>query len=159
MGMPANKGSDCWTDGTFEIEDAPNPLGVLQEHSKTVLALATTFLGASAAFAEKFVGSNPSKWQIGATVIVWAMLLVSIFAAVMCCAKMYGYLSWDRDWKKAQNVSVFWGNVAPWPLFIAGLIVAVLAWYQLARVEKRDAADAVAVCQNFLENERTLKTI
>ncbi len=158
MSKSANLGPKCWTDGTFEIGDAPNPVGVLQEHCKTVLTLATAFLGVSAAFAEKLIGDNPSPWQIVLTAAVWVLLLVSILAAVLCNASMHSYLSWDEDWEKAQNRSALWGNLAPWPLLLAAGIVAGLATYEAGSGKRGDIGKAVATCQVFLDKTPSLST-
>lgn len=126
MGKPAADGPDSWRIGTFEIGESPSPISVVQEHAKAVLALSTGLLGASAAFIERLIGTQPSASQLVWTAIAWAALVVSIAFAVLCNAHLFKYLSWQRNWQRSRKSAALFGALAPWPLLFGAVILAIL---------------------------------
>src|SRR3954470_20614413 len=88
--------------GDLSIEGSPSPPKLLHEHSKTVITLATTFLGLTAAFPEKILGSDPKTWQMVVLGFVWLFLMISIVAAIVIVVNLNAYLSGKAVGKPAS---------------------------------------------------------
>ena len=144
--------------GDLPIEDSPSPPKLLHEHSKTVITLATTFLGLTAAFPEKILGSDPAIWQMVVLGLVWLLLMISIVEAIVIVVNLNSYLSGkavgkpaslDNAWKAAANAS----TTSYILLVLAGLGVGALGVAQLASSGRLRADESVSRALQFASSE------
>ena len=146
----------------IKIDDAPNPYAVIHDHSKTVITLATAFLGLTVTFSTQLVGSNPSMWQIVMLGIVWLLLMVSIVSAIVAVVQLQRFLSKKLapnsldDSTSVNNkhidnryIMAFASSISYIILVIAGICFGVLGLTQYTNQHIR--LDAVTVSEKVLE--------
>lgn len=81
-----------WATGEFLIADAPNPHGLLYEHTRTIATLSIAFLGFSVGFAEKLVTVAKFPWGVWALGAVWTLLVLSIILVLLGSVGVHKYL-------------------------------------------------------------------
>jgi hypothetical protein len=144
---------------TTETQHALTSLSVLHEHSKTIITLATSFLGLTVAFAGTILGQNPPLSQIILLTIVWFLLIGVVLTAIVCVVQIYRYLlsgeqgtTQDGSSKKPKNwrhraASV--GALSYLILLMAGLVFGVLG---VVRLRTRNSQpDVVSASKQAIE--------
>ena len=144
--------------GDLSIEDSPSPPKLLHEHSKTVITLATTFFGLTAAFPERILGPDPETWQIVVLGLVWLFLMISIVSAIVIVVNLNAYLSGkevgrpaslDNAWKGAASASTTSYII----LVLAGLGVGALSIAQVTNSGRFSANESVSRALQFASSE------
>lgn len=92
MGTALDTEAAKWSTGEFQIGDAPNPIGLLYEHTKGIATLAIGFLGFSVGFSDKLVQSAnfaAAPWILTG---VWALLILSVILVLAASANLHVFL-------------------------------------------------------------------
>ena len=87
------------------VSDPPNRWTVLNEYSKTIIALASALLAVAVAFADKLLGASPSYAARFVVYGMWFFLLVSIVTGLLVAAFVYKYLELhEKDDKEEKTL-------------------------------------------------------
>jgi hypothetical protein len=146
----------------INLGDAPSPYAVIHDHSKTVITLATAFLGLTVTFSERLIGSSPSMWQVTLLGTVWILLMISIVAAIVAVVQLYRFLSKasipissnDSLQKTQQEIDnrramALASSASYIILIIAGICFGVLGLTQFTNPHQE--LEAISISQKALE--------
>ena len=132
---------DEFKTGKFQVEDAPNPITVVMEHSKTLITISTAFMALVATFSEKLLSDEPTKLQCWLYLILWILLLAGMSCGVVAAQWLHMFILWPSEddgednakekAKRMHNLSADAANIGPYCLLAAGITAA---WLSVSKI-------------------------
>jgi len=139
--------------GDVEIAEFPNAGTILHEHAKTVIALATTFLGLAVTFADKILGSTPELWQIYVLRGVWLALLLSVLMAIIIVVQLNAFATGkSKDFQRTWSVAAWSSTLSYLILLVAAAGVGVVGLGGRSQAKPVDAAGALTAGLTFVSS-------
>lgn len=141
MPQESKKLRDEFKTGTFLVDEAPNPVKVVIEHSKTLITISTAFMALVASFSDKLLSDAPSTFYCWLFGILWLALLAALFCGVVSAQWLHQFILWpsedkgvdeaQKEAKRMHNLSADAANIGPYCLLVAG--VAAM-WLSISKV-------------------------
>jgi len=134
--------------GTSNTKQGPSPWEFLHDDTKTVITLATAFLGLTVTFSDKLLQPEPTIWEIGLLVSTWMSLCVVIITGIIASAGISTYL---RGKTANANSSMASLNIAFYSLVLAAVLFIIFGGIQISeRPQHADASSSVTVAVQLL---------
>jgi len=136
--------------------NAPSAWTVINEYSKTIIAVAAGFLALTVTFCGQLLHPFSRGYPLWSLLACWILLVLVIASSLLSAAFLSNYL---RN-KGNPNLCIFFCNVAFFALFLAALFFLIFA-ISAVRIKNRltGPSEAVTKSLSFVERNDPLKSV